>query len=290
MYIHDDTIKQLIHRYQIARSQELFLEIREALSHYIYHYPRKVFRADHDAAMDFYTDVLENLDRTLLQFEAKDYRFLTWFTVVLRNSYLNYARNKKKKTKRSLSSISFERIISRNKGKELRLEEIIQKTEGSPSTDERYLKIIKRLEAALDSSFSERDSLVFKIHYLEIFQANILTAIKQHFKVDIKKAIAIYEAAKASYIDKYSRALKLQDLILSTSERIRRYEKEGKQKKARALKKNRDRYISYYHGIKIVVPYKHLANLFNSSVNAVTKVIQKIKQFFKKSALAKEFG
>ena len=97
--IDDEFIKKSILQYKATRSIEVMREINEHLSNYIYNYPRKVFGAFHDNALDFYSYYIERIENIILKYNETDAKFITWFTYTLRSSYLNFLDYKKRKEK-----------------------------------------------------------------------------------------------------------------------------------------------------------------------------------------------
>ena len=95
--IDDIFIKKLVLEYKATRSIEALKEINEHLSNYIYNYPRKVFGAFHDDALEFYSYYIERIDNIIIKYNETDAKFITWFTYTLRSHYLNYIDHKKRK-------------------------------------------------------------------------------------------------------------------------------------------------------------------------------------------------
>lgn len=271
--IADEEIKECVCAYQISRSPVDFAHIRDVLSSYIYHYPRKVFRASHEEASGFYLSVIEKLDSALLAYRRKNYRFMTWFTVVLRNSYFNYVRKINATKRRGVESVSFQSPITEDR---LTLEDVIgayDKEDDGSVENTRAL-----MEVALKKVSSIRDSLIFRMHYLELYRERIIPYLRQYFEMGHAEAALFYEKARDTYIEKYRRIMRLQDSITSITRRIEK--SEGK-KQIDTLKKRKDGYVKTLNSVNLTVPYKFLASSFKISVNAVTKVIKKTREFVK---------
>lgn len=272
MHIDDAKIKTAIHKYQISRSPDLFQELRDHLSNYIYHYPRKTFRANHDDAMTFYVAVLERLERIVLGYERTDYLFRTWFTVVLRNAYFDLTRKNTRTKRESIREISYE--IAENVISYRPLEK----------KDSALTAVTNAIEKEITRAFVLRDALIFRMHYLELFHERVLSPLCVYFAIDLSRALRIYEDARAEYFPRYAEALRLNDQITLINRKIV-YFKTHAPANVDALKIRKDRYQIRLNKIALVVPYRYLARLFKTSANAVTKVTQKIKRFLNEHCL-----
>lgn len=274
MYIKDDRIKEMVHAYQIGRSRATLRDIRDTLSAYIYHYPRKVFNEAHERAIEFYLVVLEDLDRILLRFEKRDYRFLTWFTVVLRNLYLTFIRSRKPQPE---ATVSLQEPLPSQGRHEKTLEDILPDMRHAPDAFiENDPNVLDTMERIIDEHHITRDGLLFRIHYLEVFRERVITPLMTFFEISFDEAFAKYEEAKRTYLQKYKRIMKLQDTISKLHRRAMECLQKGNEEKANKLFARKQGYVDLLHGVKIVVPYNYLAKMFAITVNAVTKVVQKI--------------
>ncbi len=94
--IPDVKIKSNIQQIQNG-NKSLYQETVKILSPYIYNFPRIVFSADSDLCGDFYEYVFVRLEKILMAYRETEAKFVTWFTVVLRNRYFNFIRERKSK-------------------------------------------------------------------------------------------------------------------------------------------------------------------------------------------------
>jgi RNA polymerase sigma factor (sigma-70 family) len=92
--IPDEKIKLLIQNC-LEGDKSRYPSIVRMLTPYIYNYPRIVFGTDLDTCADFYEYILRRLEKILTKYSDTGARFVTWFTVVLRNRYLNYLRERR---------------------------------------------------------------------------------------------------------------------------------------------------------------------------------------------------
>ncbi len=89
----DSRIKEAVNTFKKGNEKSYALLI-EMLSGYIYNYPRVAFGMNVDTCGDFFEYVLTRMKPILNGYRETDAKFSTWFTVVLRNRYLNTLRNR----------------------------------------------------------------------------------------------------------------------------------------------------------------------------------------------------
>lgn len=277
MNIDDEKVKLLVKKYQLGRSNAAYREIVDSLSSYIYHFPRKVFAKDNEHASEFYIYLLKHLDSILLKYEDRGCKFTTWFTYVLRSRYSNFVKHKKSLDKNETAELSLHSRVDETG------EELIDRIAADDDDNESVKQLIAEINAEVVQVSSERNALIFRIHYIELFVGFIIPAICSYFRVNTKRALEISIEAKKSYLHHKDRALKLQDSISGLSIKIRKYELKGEKEKLQKLKKRKDEYSKIYKKIRLLVPMKFLSKLFELSENMVSKVIIKIRCGLKNS-------
>ena len=280
MLIDDNIIKKLVSEYKTARSVITFKEIINHLSKYIYNYPRKVFGINHESALDFYLYYIERIENIILKYNETEIKFITWFTYTLRNSYLNYVDSKKRKEKYKKTEVSMDAPLCDREA--LTLHDVLYDTKKysiysinenqNDNIEEISLKIFNYIE----NIFAERDSLAFFIHNLELFINFITKPLMKYFNINYEEAYSIIENARATYIHKYNDIIKLQDSIAKINLKISEYNGKGLWTVHLASKKQNR--IKKLQAIKLNVPHSFIAKLFNITVNAITKIINKIKK------------
>lgn len=286
MRIEDEFIKKAVSEYKALRSAITFKEINNHLSKYIYNYPRKVFGVCHETALDFYLYYIERIENILLKYNETETKFITWFTYTLRNGYLNFVDYKKRKEKYKKTEVSMDAPLCNRET--LTLHDVLYDSkkysiDSLNSINESYdienisLKIFNYIESA----FSNRDSLVFFIHNLELFINFITKPLMNFFNINYEEAYSIIEKARATYIHKYDDIIKLQDSIAKINLKISEYKSKGLWTINLASKKQNR--IKKLQAIKLNVPHSFIAKLFNISVNAITKIINKIKKELKEN-------
>lgn len=285
-YIEDKFIKKAVSEYKASRSVITFKEINNHLSKYIYNYPRKVFGVCHETALDFYLYYIERIENILLKYNETETKFITWFTYTLRNSYLNYADYKKRKEKYKKIEVSMDAPLCDRET--LTLHDVLYDSKkysidllNSINESDDIENISLKIFNYIESIFSNRDSLAFFIHNLELFINFITKPLMKFFNINYEEAYSIIENARATYIHKYNDIIKLQDSIAKINLKISEYKSKGLWTVHLASKKQNG--IKKLQSIKLNVPHSFIAKLFNISVNAVTKIINKIKKELKEN-------
>lgn len=285
-YIEDKFIKKAVSEYKASRSVITFKEINNHLSKYIYNYPRKVFGVCHETALDFYLYYIERIENILLKYNETETKFITWFTYTLRNSYLNYVDYKKRKEKYKKIEVSMDAPLCDRET--LTLHDVLYDSKkysidllNSINENDDIENISLKIFNYIESVFSNRDSLAFFIHNLELFINFITKPLMKFFNINYEEAYSIIENARATYIHKYNDIIKLQDSIAKINLQISEYKSKGLWTVHLASKKQNG--IKKLQAIKLNVPHSFIAKLFNISVNAVTKIINKIKKELKEN-------
>ena len=285
MPIDDNFIKKAVMEYKVSRSVITFKEINNHLSKYIYNYPRKVFGVCHETAMDFYLYYIERIENILLKYNETEAKFITWFTYTLRNGYLNYIDYKKRKEKYKKIEISMDVPLCDREA--LTLHDVLYDTKKysinfiTESENDNIEEISLKIFNYIEDSFSNRDSIIFYIHNLELFINLITKPLMEFFNIDYEEAYSIIENARATYMHKYNDIIKLQDSIAKINLKISEYKNKGLWTVHLASKKQNR--INKLGAIKLNVPHSFIAKLFDISVNAITKIINKIKKSLKEN-------
>ena len=288
MPIDDNFIKKAVMEYKASRSVITFKEINNHLSKYIYNYPRKIFGVCHETAMDFYLYYIERIENILLKYNETEAKFITWFTYTLRNGYLNYIDSKKRKEKYKKIEISMDATLCDREV--LTLHDVLYDTKKysmdfinffNESENDNIKEISLKIFNYIESAFSNRDSIIFYIHNLELFINLITKPLMEFFNINYEEAYSIIEKARTTYMHKYNDIIKLQDSIAKINLKISEYKRKGLWTVHLASKKQNK--INKLRAIKLNVPHYFIAKLFDMSVNAITKIINKIKKSLKEN-------
>lgn len=276
MSIEDSFVKKLIKEYQMTRNTQTLTKIKEHISHYIYNYPRKVFRTNHERTLDFYIYYLERIDKILLSYQITEVKFITWFTYTLRNSYLNFVYSVKRKERYKQKELSFDSYCF--DGETMTLHDIIPCED---KKDDNAKNIAFVIFDFLNKEYEKRDTLIFLTHNLELFTSVIIEPIMKYFSFSYEEAYAFFDKARSTYIKKYKDIIKYQDIITNINIKILKHKEQGKP--VNSFIKSKENNLKRLNSIRLVVPYQFIAMSFLLTVNAVGKIIQKIKLRVKES-------
>lgn len=283
--IDDEYIKKSISIYKATKSVITLKEINEHLSRYIYNYPRKAFGINHESALDFYCYYMERIENIILKYNETEVKFITWFTYTLRNSYLNYVDYKKRKEKHNnIEEVSIDAPLCNREA--YTLHDVLYDTKTYSLSDyvdntDDIENISLKMFNYIESIFNARDSLTFFMHNLELFINLVSKPLMNYFNISYEEAYSIIEKARATYIHKYNDIIKLQDSIANINLQIAENNRKGIFTIHLASKKQQR--IKKLQSIKVTVSYDFLSKLFDITVNAVTKIIKKIKTQLKES-------
>lgn len=283
--IDDEYIKKSISIYKATKSVITLKEINEHLSRYIYNYPRKAFGINHESALDFYCYYMERIENIILKYNETEVKFITWFTYTLRNSYLNYVDYKKRKEKHNnIEEVSIDAPLCNREA--YTLHDVLYDTKSYSLSDyvdntDDIENISLKMFNYIESVFNARDSLTFFMHNLELFINLVSKPLMNYFYISYEEAYSIIEKARATYIHKYNDIIKLQDSIANINLQIAENNRKGIFTIHLASKKQQR--IKKLQSIKVTVSYDFLSKLFDITVNAVTKIIKKIKTQLKES-------
>lgn len=283
--IDDEYIKKSISIYKATKSVITLKEINEHLSRYIYNYPRKAFGINHESALDFYCYYMERIENIILKYNETEVKFITWFTYTLRNSYLNYVDYKKRKEKHNnIEEVSIDAPLCNREA--YTLHDVLYDTKSYSLSDyvdntDDIENISLKMFNYIESIFNARDSLTFFMHNLELFINLVSKPLMNYFNISYEEAYSIIEKARATYIHKYNDIIKLQDSIANINLQIAENNRKGIFTIHLASKKQQR--IKKLQSIKVTVSYDFLSKLFDITVNAVTKIIKKIKTQLKES-------
>ena len=238
--------------------------------------------------MDFYLYYIERIENILLKYNETEAKFITWFTYTLRNGYLNYIDYKKRKEKYKKAEVSMDAPLCDREV--LTLHDVLYDTKKysmdfinffNESENDNIEEISLKIFNYIESAFSNRDSLIFYIHNLELFINLITKPLMEFFNINYEEAYSIIENARATYMHKYNDIIKLQDSIAKINLKISEYKNKGLWTVHLASKKQNR--INKLRAIKLNVPHSFIAKLFDISVNAITKIINKIKKSLKEN-------
>ncbi len=96
--INEEKVKRLVLEYK-SGSESVINQIIKEISLYIYNFPIIIYNRPRDEASEFYIYFLERIENYIKGFSDKGYKFSTYLTHVLINSYKNFLIQKRKTLK-----------------------------------------------------------------------------------------------------------------------------------------------------------------------------------------------
>jgi RNA polymerase sigma factor (sigma-70 family) len=273
--IPDTKIKGYIRDFKSGEERSYSL-IVSMISQYIYNYPRIVFSSDVDACGDFYEYMLRRLRNIINAYRETEAKFLTWFTVVLRNRYLNFLREKRSKyiAKENINLVSFDYQTERFQG----LYNVVGDTRDYGSSGERdYSELVDTIVKNL----RDKQRLYFHLYYIDTLRPEDLGFLAVYIGLGFREVLFGIDRIKGSLIEKYEIKRSILQKLTALFYRIMRCQREGDEKQAGELKKKRDNLLREYRRVKLNPSYKNISNFLKLPQGTVSAGILRMKQSVK---------
>ncbi len=273
--IPDAKIKELIRNYK-GGNEESYISIVKMLSLYTYNYPRIVFSSDLDVCGDFYEYILVRLKDILVAYKESEVRFVTWFTVVLRNSYLNFVREKKSKylMKEPLDFLSFDFQTEKS-----------QSLYNVVSDKKDYMSSNKKLyDALIDDiikNLKDRQRIFFHLYYIDTLRPEDIGFLSIFLEQSVRDILVGIDRIKNSMIERYEIKNILLQRLNILFYNIVRFQKAGNELEALKLKKKRDKVLEEYRRVKLNPSYKSLSQFLKLPLGTVSTGILRMKNSVK---------
>ncbi|MFW6181775.1 MAG: sigma-70 family RNA polymerase sigma factor [Spirochaetota bacterium] len=263
--IPDRRVKQLLRRFN-GGDRECFGEILRLVSPYVYHYPRIVFGADEDRCGDFYEYVLVRLKKILSCYKEAETRFVTWFTVVLRNRYLNHLRE----TGGSAPAVDLLSLDgSRN------LYSLLSESRDLVVHQSTGLgRLVERVVAGLN----ERQRLYFHLYYLETLRPEDLGFMAITLGRPPREVLHGLEQVRSSMTARYRAKERLSAKLGSLYLQFVRCQKENRDEHAERYRRRRDRVLEEYRRVKLNPSYESIARFLDVPLGTVSTGIARMKK------------
>ncbi len=276
--IDDDVVKKKILEYIDDPSN--LDDIKMYISGYVYNFPRKVFRTEHNRAVDFYIYYMDRFAKILSSYKITDVKFKTWLTCTLRTSYLNYINKINKSKNLEVTEISLDSILFTRDGAQYSWYDRIAGLDYTKKSNDS--RRIEKINNYIETQYTDLESIVFRMHYLEVFHFFLPTSIMRYFDFTQKEVLDFLHDAKLTYIDKYDNFIKLQDRCTVILLKIMTLDQnELNHEKIKTLQEKKERYLARLKQFRVVVPYSYLSSKFDIKTNKISKIVLKIKQDIK---------
>lgn len=177
--IDDGKIKKLIERYQ--NNEAPISTVIEYLTPLIYSYPHIIAGLDEDSCSDYFEYLLTRMEKVISSYRVMDYKFMTWFSVVLRRQYYNWLKSKKNQIQdipilnAPIDGESGDELISFLAYEEYR----------STNSFEELENMINTLPA--------REKTIMKLHYFSFFKEENLFELSEIFSLEFQTVLKKYQ-------------------------------------------------------------------------------------------------
>ncbi|KPJ89533.1 MAG: hypothetical protein AMS17_01435 [Spirochaetes bacterium DG_61] len=270
--IPDETIKE--HLRALASGKEMsYPKIVSILAQYIYNYPRVIFGADTDQCGDFFEYMLFRLRNILDCYRESEAKFFTWFTVVLRNRYLNFVRAEyvKNRAQREMSSVS----IDARWGDYSSLHGLIgDSRQYGEQQKEEYDKLIE----GIVTNLKDRLRVFFHLYYIETLRPEDVGFLSINLDRSTRTILEGIDMVRNSLTKKYSLKNGLYQKLGALYNDFLRAQREGDHEKAEKLKKKREKVLDEYRQVKLNPSYEIIARILNVPIGTVSTGIMRMKR------------
>lgn len=270
--IPDSDIKKWMYKYR-SGDRKSYYAILELISPYIYNYPRVVFNSSSDGCGEFYEYILSRLEKILDLYRESDAKFVTWLTVVLRNRYLNFVRER----------------ISGNKVKEhpdvLSLD---QYSEGFPALyeligdDKNYLDQNKlNFDAFIDGvlrQLNERQRIFFHLYFIETLRPEDVGFLSISLQRPVREVLCGIDFLRNAMLKKYELRNRILEKLSALHETLLENQKGYKHDTIILLRKKREKILEEYKRIKLNPSYESIAEVLKLPLGTVSTGIARMKK------------
>lgn len=263
--IPDRKVKELLRSFR-GGDRDCFGEILRLVSPYVYNYPRIAFGADEDRCGDFYEYVLVRLKKILSCYGESETMFVTWFTVVLRNRYLNHLRE----TGGGAPAVD---LLSLDGGRNLYnfLSEsrdlVVHQSTGLG-------RLVERVVAGLN----ERQRLYFHLYYLETLRPEDLGFMAITLGRTPREVLRGLEQVRSSMAGRYRARDRLSAKLGGLYLQVLRSQKEHQDERAEMYRRRRDRVLEEFQRVKLNPSYESIARFLDVPLGTVSTGISRMKK------------
>jgi len=262
----DRRIKDTVKRFN-SGNIECYKSIVELLSPYIYNYPRIVYRQDVDTCGEFYEYMLNRLRNVLAGYTESEAKFTSWFTVVLRNRYLNFVRSRSIVKNRTWENIPLDDCEEKPHG----LYNVL--SDGRDYGRKKFEKYEQLIDKVV-RNLREKHRIFFHLYFIEALRPEdigfLSIALDRNVKETITGITVIRESVMVKYKIKHSLSLRLNDLynkLLHTRDK----------EKISELKKKQRKVLEEYSRVKLNPSYESICRFLGCSMGTASTGISRMK-------------
>ena len=272
----DGKIKEIVKLYKNGDEKSYTLLI-EMLSKFIYNYPRVVYGMNMDTCGDFFEYVLPRMKTILDGYRETDAKFITWFTVVLRNRYLNFVRGKKMKNRveEQTGVVSFDFCYESSQS----LYDFIGDGRSYGEWDVlRYDNLIDELTKEL----KEKHRLFFHLYFIESIRPEDISFISICTGGSYRESLQGIGEIRDTMLEKYRLKNKLFQRLNDIYYDILRNHEENNKSQVEKLKKKRNKVLDEYERVKLTPSYESLSAFLGFPLGTVSTGIMRMKSAVQK--------
>lgn len=267
----DSDIKNLLRRYHSA-DVRCYSEILDTLSSYIYNFPRIVFCAPDDQCGEFYEYVLVRLRAILRMYRESDTRFVTWFTVVLRNRFFNYLREQKNRNsiERGYTVVSLDFTNEHEQSLYDRVgdERTYVHEGGRP-----YGDIVDRIV----SSLKKRQRIFFHLYFIETLRPEDVGFLAVTINTPVREILKRIDVIRNSLLKKYEMRNKHLSRLTTLHHAILKGQREGKDEEVLQLKVKKEKVLEEYRRVRLNPSYESISQALGLPLGTVSTGIARMR-------------
>ena len=269
--IPDKKIKELSVYFK-SGDEKSYSIILNMLSGYIYNYPRITFGMDLDVCSDFYEYIFTRLKTILTGYRETDAKFITWFTVVLRNRYLNFIREKKYKhrVEQQTAFISLDSSLENSRS----LYSVI--SDGKDYRGSNFNGYYKLIDDIV-KNLKEKQRIFFHLYYIETLRPEDVSFISIHLDNSIRRSLDGISEIRNTMVEKYRLKNKLLQRLSDLYYDIIRKHRERNESEVEILKKKRNKVLEEYRRVKLTPSYESLSHFLGLPIGTVSTGIMRMK-------------
>ena len=269
--IHDARLKCFIREYKRG-DEKAYLKAVDMISEYIYNYPRIVFGADPDGCGDFYEYILVRLDDILGRFRDTGAKFITWFTVVLRNRYFNFMRESRKGylLRERINQVSLDFENGRSSSLYNIVGDIRDYSGSSPRVYDETIDMIVR-------ELNDRYRVFFHLYFIETLRPEDVGFLSIYLERSPREVLEGIDGIRCSMVRRYEFKRELLLKLTSVYYMIMQYQREGDARKVEGLREKRKKLIFEYRYAKLNPSYRSISGFLGFPLGTVSSGIMRMK-------------
>jgi RNA polymerase sigma factor (sigma-70 family) len=261
--IPDARIKELLRAHRRGE-QDCYEQIVRLVSPYVYSFPRIVFGADQERCSEFYEYMLVRLNRILACYQESEVKFVTWFTVVLRNRYMNFLRENRERFDVGMVSLDGD----------LPLYSILSDKRDMTVREDTGLEL---LIDRIVSFLNQKQRVFFHLYFIETIRPEDIGFLAITLERTVRQVLKGLEQVRGSMADKYRSREKLSERLGSLYLQIVQSQKEGRTAVSESLRRKRDRALEQYRRIRMNPSYQSIGTFLGMPMGTVSTGIARMK-------------